>query len=294
MRDDLVGAIEIGGTHVTAARVDVAARNVQAGSLRRRELPSNGAREVLLAIPRDTVLSAARADVHQWGVAVPGPFDYERGICTIEGVGKLEALHGVDMRTGFASSLEVAPDAIRFLNDADAFLLGESWAGAARGHDAAIGITLGTGLGSAFRRHAMLVEAGPGVPPEGRLDLVPFRGAPVEDVISRRGLLAAYRRAGRDAAEVIEIAERANAGELAALATFREFGTSLGEFLGPFIERFAPSCLVFGGGIARSWSLFGNAFVESYGPAKRVRSVGMAERLEEAPMLGAAWQATAR
>ena len=160
MQDDLVGAIEIGGTHVTAARVDVAERRVQAGSLRRRELPSNGAREVLLAIMRDTVLSAARADVRQWGVAVPGPFDYERGICTIEGVGKLEALHGVDMRTAFASSLQVAPEAIRFVNDADAFLLGESWAGAARGHDAAIGITLGTGLGSAFMRDGTIVQEG--------------------------------------------------------------------------------------------------------------------------------------
>ena len=222
---------------------------------------------------------------------MPGPFDYERGICTIEGVGKLEALHGVDMRTAFASSLQVAPEAIRFVNDADAFLLGESWAGAARGHDAAIGITLGTGLGSAFMRGGGLHEAGPGVPLQGRLDLVPFRGAPVEDVISRRGLLAAYRRAGRDAAEVIEIAERANAGELAALATFREFGAALGEFLGPFIQLFAPSCVLFGGSVARAWPLFADAFNSTCAPAARVATIGVAEHLEEAPLLGAAHHA---
>ena len=172
MSGELVGAIEI-ETHVAAARVDLSSRSVDKGSLLRRELPSTGTRDELLAIMRDTILSAARADVHRWGVAVPGPFDYERGICTIEGVGKLDALRGVDMRSEFAASLQVAPDAIRFVNDAGAFLLGESWAGVARGHDAAIGITLGTGLGSAFMREGALVEDGPGVPPEARLDLVP-------------------------------------------------------------------------------------------------------------------------
>jgi len=285
---ELVGAIEIGGTHVTAARVDVAERQVQAGSLLRRALPSNGTRDVLLAIIGEAAVSAASAGVPRWGVAVPGPFDYERGLCTIAGVGKLDALHGVDLRTAFASSLRVDPEAIRFLNDADAFLLGESWAGAARGHDAAIGITLGTGLGSAFMRGGAIQETGPGVPLEGRLDLVPFRGARVEDVISGRGLLAAYRRAGRDAAEVVEIAERANAGELAAIETFREFGASLGEFLGPFIERFAPSCVVFGGGISRAWPLFADGFRSACLPAERVVTIAPAEHLEEAPLLGAA------
>jgi glucokinase len=291
MSRELVGAIEIGGTHVTAARVDVASRSVDPGSLLRRDLPSTGTCDELLQIIRDTVVSLARADVHRWGAAVPGPFDYERGICTIEGVGKLEALHGVDMRSMFASALQVAPEAIRFLNDADAFLLGESWAGTARGHDAVIGITLGTGLGSAFMRGGEIREAGPGVPPEGRLDLVPFRGAPVEDVISRHGLLAAYRRAGRDAADVIEIAERANAGERAALATFREFGASLGEFLGPFIEVFAPSCIVFGGSITRAWPLFTDAFRSTCAPAARVATIRVAEHVEEAPLLGAALHA---
>jgi glucokinase len=284
----LVGAIEIGGTHVTAARVDVSERKVEAGSLLRRELPSDGTRDVVLSLIGDTIVDAAGAAMRRWGVAVPGPFDYERGICTIEGVGKLDALNGVDMRAAFAASLHVAPGSIRFLNDAAAFLLGESWAGAARGHDAAIGITLGTGLGSAFMRRDALLQEGPGVPPQSRLDLVPFRGGAVEEVISRRGLLAAYRRAGGDAAEVIEIAERARAGEPEALATFRDFGASLGEFLAPFVERFAPSCVVFGGSIAKSWPLFADAFRSACAPAARVAALGPAEHLAEAPLLGAA------
>src|SRR5688572_21060975 len=82
------------------------------------------------------------------GVAVPGPFDYERGISLVRH--KLLELHGVDLRSELAAALGFAPSSIRFLNDAAAFALGEWWVGAARGHRRAVGITLGTGLGSAF------------------------------------------------------------------------------------------------------------------------------------------------
>jgi glucokinase len=288
VRGEIVGALEIGGTHVTAARVAVETRTVEVNSLRRLALPADGSRELLTARIRDAALGAASDSSRRWGVAVPGPFDYARGICTIEGVAKLDALNGVDIRVLLTSAMHIAPAAVTFLNDADAFLLGEWWTGAARGHDAAMAVTLGTGLGSAFMRGGVLLDEGPGVPPDARLDLVPFRTGPVEDVISRRGLLAAYRRTGHDAPDVVDIAARARAGEDAAIATFRAFGVALGEFLAPHLERFAPTCLVFGGSIARSWPLFADPFAAACAPAARVATLGVAEHLVEAPLLGAA------
>ena len=85
-----------------------------------------------------------------WVVAVPGPFDYEQGIGLFRDVGKFDSLYGVDVRHGLLTRIRPAPDTIRFLNDADAFGVGEYAAGAARGHDRAVCITLGTGVGSAF------------------------------------------------------------------------------------------------------------------------------------------------
>jgi glucokinase len=284
----VAGALEIGGTHVTAARIDVTAREVEFGTLRRLDLPHDGTRDVLLAVIRDAALGAATHETRRWGVAVPGPFDYERGICTIEGVAKLDALYGVDLRTELSSAIGVEPASVRFLNDADAFLFGEWWAGVARGHNAAMGVTLGTGLGSAFLRDGTLLTEGEGVPPDARLDLIRFRGGTVEDVLSRRGLLAAYRRAGGRAPDVAEIAARAQNGDAPALAAFRAFGAALGEFLTPWIQRFAPTGLVFGGGIARSWPLFGDAFEAACLPAASIASTGVAARLDEAPLLGAA------
>ena len=69
---------------------------------------------------------------------------------------------------GSRARCELDPAWIRFLNDAEAFLLGESVAGAARGHAPRVGITLGTGLGSAFLADGEIVRSGPDVPPERR------------------------------------------------------------------------------------------------------------------------------
>ena len=62
---------------------------------------------------------------------MPGPFDYANGVCLL--THKLEPLHGVDLRRALADALRSTPASIAFVNDADAFLLGEAWVGAARG-----------------------------------------------------------------------------------------------------------------------------------------------------------------
>jgi glucokinase len=289
---DLVGALEIGGTHVSAACVDIAARAVLAGTMRRIEFEPSAPRDTLLAAIHGAARAAARGDIRGWGVAVPGPFDYDRGICTIEGVAKLDALRGVDLRVELAGALRVDTLAFWFLNDADAFLLGEWWAGAARGNSAAMGVTLGTGLGSAFLRADRLLSAGAGVPPDARLDLVPYRDAPVEDTISSRGLIAAYRRAGGENVDVAEIAARARRDEPSARAVFRAFGTALGEFLTPHVAAFAPTALVFGGGIARSWPLFSDDFSAACPPSRTLAFCGVATQLSEAPLRGAARHVT--
>jgi glucokinase len=171
---------------------------------------------------------------------------------------------------------------VRFVNDAEAFLLGEWWAGAARGHDRAVGITLGTGLGSAFLEHGRIVRAGAGVPHEGALYRLPFHGAPVEARISRGALLARYGGAG---IEVAEIALRAREGEPRAREAFDALAHDLAAFLRPWLEAFAPSCLVVGGSIAHSWDLLEGG-LDSLRDA--VAALAPADRIDDAALLGAA------
>ena len=276
-----VGALELGGSHVSAARVDLSTARLDRAV--RMPLEPHAARSALLAAIRDAARSMPKG-VLRIGVAAPGPFDYENGVCTIQGVGKLEALFGVDLRSELSRVFPDAPPrAIHFLNDAEAFLLGEGWAGAARGHTRAIGITLGTGLGSAFLADGEIVREGLGVPPEGNLHRVSFRGRPVEDAISGRGI----RSRVAETAGVQEIAERADRGDPQAIGVLAAVGSDLGEFLTPWCAEFRATVVVVGGSIARAWDHFAEALAQSLS----VEAV-VAERLDDAALLGAALHAS--
>jgi glucokinase len=266
-----VGALELGGSHVSACVVEHQTWNVSRGC--RLPLGPGAAPDELLGAIRRA--AAAVAIVDRLGVAAPGPFDYENGVCLVRDLGKLEGLFGVDVREELARELRLESTAIRFLNDAEAFLLGESIAGAARGCDRAVGITLGTGLGSAFLVDGQIVRAGRGVPPNGDLHVVPFRGAPAEDAISGRAITARFD--GRS--DAAAIAALADAGDAGALAAFASFGADLAELLDPWLSAFRPRRVIVGGSIARSWRHFGRALPPSALPA---------ERLEDAALVGAA------
>jgi len=282
---DVVGAIDIGGTHVTAGRVDAWARAVEAGSRVRVSLPAAGTRTELLEEISRAAVSIAHPDVSRVGVAVPGPFDYSAGVSRI--AHKLRGLYGVDLRSELRAAVRLADaTAVQFLNDAEAFLLGEWWAGAARGHGRAVGITLGTGLGSAFVDDGRIVRTWPGIPADGPLYEQSFRGAPVEQAISSGAVVARY---GEDGIDCETIAARAKAGERSARTVFEELGQTLAEFLTPWLRTFEPTCLVVGGSIARSWELFADALGAVLGPIESLQSITVAEHLDDAPLLGAAW-----
>jgi glucokinase len=271
-----VGAFELGGSHISVGVVE----NGSVGRVGRIGLEPAWGREQLLATLADAAV--ALRGVAAIGAAVPGPFDYDAGICTIQGLGKLEALYGADLRTELATAAQVEPAAVRFLNDAQAFVLGEAAAGAARGHRRVLGVTLGTGLGSAFLHEGVLVVDGPEVPAGGELYPVPFRGGAVEDAISGRAISARYD--GRSSAA--EIAARAVAGDAKAVAVYASLGADLAAFLAPWLSSFRPTRVVIGGSIARAWPLFAAALPPEAVPAARP---------DDAALLGAAmWASAAR
>jgi glucokinase len=290
MTGGVVGTLDIGGTHVSGGRVVLDSATLDPRSRVSETLPAGSSRAELVAAISGVTRSIARPEVHRLGVAAPGPFDYATGVSAV--AHKLEGLHGVDLRSElYAASSLPDPAAIHFLNDAEAFLLGEWWAGAARGHSRAVGITLGTGLGSAFGEDGEIVRSGARVPPGGELYRLRFRGANVEQTISRAALRTAYSTGVDDGVDVEQIAQRARAGERAAGRVFKDLGTALGQFLTPWLRVFQPSCLVVGGSISRSWELFERGLQDELEPVPGLETVTVAEQLEDAPLLGAAYYA---
>ena len=282
----VVGALDIGGTHVTAGRVQLESATVEPDARVRLEFTRG---TTLLERVLEAADSVVTPETRSFGVAAPGPFDYDAGVCLVSH--KLPGLYGINLRRELASALGLAGEAVSFLNDAEAFLLGEWWAGAARGHSRAVGITLGMGLGSAFLEHGGFVRSGPQVPTEGALYRLAFRSRPVEETISRGALLARYGADPDGGPDVEQIAERARTGETRARRVFEEVAADLGEFLTAPLEAFAPTCLVVGGSIARAWDLLEPNLVRALGTSAPVRVV-RAANIDDAPLLGAARHTT--
>ncbi|MEU6200688.1 ROK family protein [Streptomyces sp. NPDC047061] len=296
-----VPVLEVGGTHVTAALVDLSGGKTVGGVVR-RPLPAQGTAEEILD---GIAATAARIDAPagaSWGVAVPGPFDYASGIALFEDVGKFDALYGVDVRAELSRRMRPAPGALRFLNDADAFGIGECVVGAAAGHERAVCITLGSGVGSAFLDRGEPVNDGPLVPPDGSAHLLSYDGRPLEETVSRRAIRAAYAGAVPadqgllgDVPDVHAIAELARGGDRDARAALEHAFRALGVALAPWLARFGATVLVVGGSMAASWDLIEGPLRSGAG-AGAGRAVRLrfraAERAHDAPLLGAAaWAA---
>ncbi|MEA5053993.1 MAG: ROK family protein [Propionicimonas sp.] len=279
-----VPVLEIGGSHITAALVDGAAQTVQ----ERHEvsLPLIAGCEELIGAFIAAGRSIAAHREADWGVAIPGPFDYERGIGRFEGVAKFEALNGIDLGAALRPALAAAK--IRFLNDADAFGIGEAVAGAARGHHRVVCLTLGTGVGSTFIADGYPVKSGDQVPPDGFVHVLTHSGRDLEDWMSRRALRRAYAEATGQDLDVIDIAGLARAGDPIAVSVWQTALEAMTAAIGPWVRRFGADLVVVGGAIARSWDVVGPLLTAGFSAASATVEVVHAQRLDDAALFGAA------
>src|SRR5690242_8793121 len=103
-----VPALEVGGTHVTAALVDTDTWTLS-GARVRADIDARAGADTLLAAFAEPAADLATPAGAVWAVAMPDPFDYPKGIGRFHGVGKFEALDGVDVRTGLGDRLRGTP-----------------------------------------------------------------------------------------------------------------------------------------------------------------------------------------
>jgi glucokinase len=277
---------DVGGSHISAAVFDRDGCTVQ--GVVTEGHPSEQSIDSFLNVLHSLGTRAAQgqADIQGVSIAMPGPFDYERGVSWMQH--KLPYLYGFDLRKALAERFGVPEFQVRFLNDAAAYLLGEIAAGSARGVERVVGITLGTGIGSAFAVQGHVIREGTGVPFGGEIWNFPYQDGILEDQISTRAIRQSYQlRTGEDF-EVAAIAAAAGQDAVAA-EVFSDFGRTLGTALRSVLAAFGPQVIVLGGGISRSAQLFLQAAqteLDSPRIELRVSSLG-----EIAPLVGAgaAW-----
>ena len=190
-------------------------------------------------------------------LAFPGPFDYENGICLLQGLEKYDALYGCNLRHAFAALSGLPQKRIQFINDAAAFALGVLTFGSSRQAHKTLFTVIGTGCGSAFGVDGFLAAKGTlGVPPHGYFYNAPFMDSCVDDYISRRGLEKLTKDLLGTPLDGRALAARVAAGDTQAASCFLQFGVLLRDALSPQIEAFNPDMICLGGQIMRSAPLF--------------------------------------
>ncbi|HVI49054.1 MAG TPA: ROK family protein [Chitinophaga sp.] len=243
--------IDIGGSHITAALVDLETRTIVAASWNRKRIDSLGAAEEIIdawAVVIDDVFRDTPATDRYIGIGMPGPFDYTEGISLMKDQHKYDSLYQVNVKHLLADRLGMGASQIRFINDAGCFLQGEVFSGAGRNYQHVIGLTLGTGLGSAVF-HGQLAE-------DANLWCAPFLDGMAEDYLSTRWFVKRYQElSGVTVADVKKLTEQMDADPRVA-DVFNEFAGNLTAFLTSFIRKESPEAIVIGGNISNAADLF--------------------------------------
>ena len=272
--------VDIGGSHITAAHVDCKTYKVIDDSMTRLRVASMETAETIFDSWVDALSSLIikQGDQHtRIGIAMPGPFDYEHGISLMKNQQKYDSLYGVNVRDVLADRLGIPGEHIVFINDAEAFLRGELASGAASDFEKAIGVTLGTGLGSTSSCKGETVDV--------NRAFVPFLDSIAEEYISTRWFLKRYKELTgeevKNVEELLSIADEQIKEEL-----FEEFSTNLANFLNDFIADEKPEVLVIGGNIAKTWNNFITKLQDKI--ADKTVIIRQTKMWEDAALVGAA------
>ncbi len=273
--------VDIGGSHITAGEVVLQEWEVKPESRKRRRVDSHGSSEAILeawasVLGSFVVDSPHKEDVYI-GVAMPGPFDYQNGISYIKELNKYDSLYGVNVKQELARRLSINESNILLRNDAEAFLHGEVLYQNIPHEAKVIGVTLGTGLGSAVSWNGQTRDVFKAI--------TPMKGGIAEDYISSRWFAKRYKDlCGED---LVSVESLVNNDDVELKKTvFDEFGANLGVFIADFLEEEEASFVIMGGNIAKCFNLFEKA-LRAHIPDKSVL-ISQSSLWEDAALVGAA------
>ena len=281
--------LDVGGTFIKSA-LGVAGKGALEGTFMSTPMSSGGSAEEITEAFRNAVSGQIRrAELEGYAVeavcaAIPGPFDYEKGVFLMKH--KFAAVYGLSLREILGDV--IAPQIrLAFIHDVNGALLGALTADPSLREGNVAMITLGTGLGFTHAVDGKVQKSETGSPAKGLWN-APYNGGILEDYVSRRGILRLYAELGGKLAEgedVKEISLRARKGEREALEAFSMVGRHLAAGSSQLIADLNIRQIIFGGQISRSFDLIEISLRE--GLPEHVK-VGVSADIEGLVLVGAA------
>ena len=242
MLEGRVAALDIGGTYIKHAIFENG--RLLAGSCGQFAVRADGETEEFL---RSLTKYLGATGAKQTVIAMPGPTDFTTGTSRMQH--KLPALFNVSLKAELEARLPGLKSV--FLHDAVAFMAGVMALHETENAQCPCGIMLGTGLGFAMAREGRIVlnDQRTPVPP---LWNEPCKGSIAEDHLSARAVVGYYRDRGGLSTRVREIAQRAAAGDAAALLAFEQAGRILGELVQIRARTLGIDLCILGGQISKA------------------------------------------
>lgn len=247
---------DIGGSHITVGRFVENDSVFKLENLKRESLDSYASKSIILDhwVSIFTGLIQPGED-YMLALAMPAPFDYKNGICLIEKQGKFKNLFGVDLRNELSVQLGILPSNIFFINDAEAFLLGEVSFGLGGKANNILGLTLGSGLGSSIKIGNMVRDAG--------LWSSPFKSGIAEDYLSSRWFVNWVKQELNIRVDgVKEIVSNPEILEKGS-SVFDFFANNLADFIVKQQDAFKADKIILGGNISKAHPFFLNRTLQN-------------------------------
>jgi len=294
MKQNLAIGVDIGGSHISCAAVDLKSFGVLHETRTEKAVDNKAEASQIIGVwvqaLSEVIEKIPENSLKGIGFGMPGPFDYVKGISYIKGVAKYEKLYGCNVKNAISDNLNLHDNfPVRFMNDVSTFAVGEALVGKAAKAERSMSITLGTGFGSAFIANRIPIVDGPEVPKLGCVYHLPYGDNIADDYFSTRWFIGRYKiLTGRDLKGVKEFAEHAGTDKV-VMDLFEEFGTNLGIFLAPWLKRFRAEIVVVGGNISHAYNLFGDIFENSLKKEGCNCKVALSELKEDAAFIGAAY-----
>jgi glucokinase len=119
---------------------------------------------------------------------------------------------------------------------------------------------LGTGCGSTFIDNGNILKGEKGIPENGMIYNQPFKESVIDDYISVRGLNRITEKYFGKTLSGKELYRIAEGGNTMAIQVFADFGKSMSEALGKYVENINADAVIFGGQISKSFSFFKDGF----------------------------------
>ena len=272
--------IDVGGSHVTLAQVSAEKKEIIPSTYVREHVDSFADAETIFSAWVSAIEKVAiDLDKTQLliGVAMPGPFDYEKGISLMQ-QGKFIHLYETNVKEELAKRLSISSNQIYFLNDAAAFMEGEVFGGCVQDYNKVFGLTLGTGLGSTFYNVQLTTD-------EDLWDS-PFKDSMAEDYFATRWFVNRFKElTGTEINGTKDLLEQPK--EIQS-QIFDEYADHFSEFIIKYIIPYKAEVLVVGGNIAKTYPLFEARLHQNLKSQNSDIPVKVSGIFEDAAILGAA------